>query len=79
MKDTKDYSELDHAILNYIKEFPGFSPSNSRNLEEICFRILGKRISTARRLIDRRMQAMKKDGIIQYNKKSRRWQINELP
>jgi hypothetical protein len=79
MENTRDYSELDQGILDYIKEFPGASPSNSRNLEEICFRILGKRISTAWRLIDRRMQAMKKDGIIQYNKKLRRWQINELP
>ena len=79
MKDAKDYSELDDEILDYIKDFPGSSPSNSRNLEGICFRILGKRISTAWRLIDRRMQAMKKDGIIQYNKKARRWQINELP
>jgi hypothetical protein len=68
-----DYRELDGAIIEHIKNNETH-PANSATLEKIARNV--SNCSVPWRIIDRRIQAMKKMGIIYLD--NRKWVVNNL-
>jgi hypothetical protein len=74
------YQKLDDAICLHIERGVG-SPANSSDLEELARPLLSNRApfpAPAWRLIDRRMQAMRKSGRLSYDSiggGKKRWHV----
>lgn len=65
MKTYLDYTKLDNAICDHLT-YKGGHATNSSALEDLAATITG---GVPWRLIDRRMQAMRKSGRIEFNRK----------
>lgn len=72
------YKELDNAIKGHLTARPGKHPIYSRDLLEIAADELGTKYTGGDkewRLIDRRLQALKKAGEIRYARPAARWEL----
>lgn len=67
-----DYTKIDNAICEHLEARRGH-PTNSYSLCHMAAQITGGK---PWRLVDRRMQAMRKAGRLDYDKHTRRWQVN---
>lgn len=63
-----DYTSIDAAIVKYIAAHPGASPTNDGGLRNMACDDYGQCGDRSWRLIDRRLQAMRKAGRIVYAK-----------
>lgn len=73
-----DYTELDKAILSKISDgqvtFPGIC-----NAVELQTRPFVSFTSPGWRIVDRRLQALRKAGKIKYQRKPEGWVVCEVP
>ena len=71
------YKELDDAICRHIAEKRTIHPTSAKSLRDFAANELGtgayKGCDKEWRLIDRRLQALKKAGVIQYARQTARW------
>lgn len=67
-----DYTELDNAICRHIQSATTH-PIYNADLNRQAAQITG---GETWRLIDRRLQAMRKAGRLSYDKHTRRWYVN---
>ena len=76
---SSGYKELDEAIKAHIEQRPGHHPIYSTPLLDMAARELGrekyKGDDKEWRLIDRRLQALKKAGQVQYLRQPARWAV----
>ena len=81
---SNKYEQLDSNICKHIILGRGH-PSNSTKLEQMAREVIEAGIGgnhpfqVAWRLIDRRIQAMRKSGRIEYDKRSRKWVVLAAP
>ena len=71
----KDYTELDEAILNHFRYLNGDDPRVSPALVQKVRLANTYNQDVAWRLINRRMQALRKEGKIQFVRGSQRWDL----
>jgi chorismate mutase len=67
------FAQLDDSVCDYIRRNPGRSPHNAKQLQDMAAGVLGLPHSVNEqswRLIDRRLQAMRKAGRIKYARAS---------
>lgn len=73
------YKELDDAIVQHIAKRPGHHPIYSGPLLDMAANELGRENQLGDdkewRLIDRRMQALKKEGRIVFKRQPARWEV----
>jgi hypothetical protein len=72
---SDEYSKLDAAICAHIEAGMGH-PTNSSALADIARPLNRGNRAPTWRLIDRRMQAMRKSGRLAWSKADRRWTVN---
>lgn len=76
---AKNYLKLDDAIINHLTDHPGHHPIYAPALILEASLALGRseviRDDAAWRLIDRRLQALKKSGKIGYVKSTHQWMV----
>ena len=73
------YKELDDAIISFIKETPSPTTHEILNYMPIWVILIAIR-NTKRdvfRILDARLQALKKKDVITYNHSYRHWQITD--
>jgi hypothetical protein len=69
MKKVTDYAQLDEAICRWIADNSAGHPANSRHLEGIAATLVSG--GEPWRLIDRRLQELRKSGRVQYTGRRR--------
>lgn len=80
-----NYTEVDAAIVAFVASNPGTSPSSSQSLQGQVLSLADNepvsRFTTHQlacegmRMIDRRLQALRKSGRIKFSKVSRVWEL----
>lgn len=80
-KSMRDYTEIDAAILKQIDAgcatLSALVDSLSDKVKPFIIKSKSPFVGSVWRVIDRRLQALRKGGIIKYNRADCRWCVNK--